>query len=79
MQKKQILITNNSKDGKIDFVVKYKNYESEEEVAYDVMLSLTKLFLEFCGNNPNEAIHNFNVSLSAFSDVFIEDESEGKA
>ena len=76
---KQILITNKSKDEKIDFEVKYKNYENQEEVAYDVMLALTKLFLEFCGNNPQEAMHNFQVSLCAFSDDLIEEESDGNA
>lgn len=69
-KKKQILITNNTQNGKIDFSIKYKNYKDEQEASMDVLLALTQYVFHCCDNSPEEAVHTFKTALMAFSDDF---------
>lgn len=81
-KKKQILITNNNQNGKIDFTIRYKNYKNEQDASMDVLLALAQYVLHYCDNSPKEAVENFKTALLAFSDKFndykIEWEVEGE-
>lgn len=69
-KKKQILITNNTQNGVIDFTIKYKNYNNEQDASMDVLLALAQYVLHYCGNSPKEAVENFQTALMAFSEQF---------